>query len=500
MTGVTGETLQNLFQSITPQSSEAEVESNLVIPLLRLLGYSDGDWQTQYFLTKARLDFLVLAQDKATASPPYLVIEVKSPCKKIDHNIWQIRKYMRKTGAVLGLLTNGYRFRILYNYKKKITTIIEYNRDTLIDKFPFFHRLLCKDTGLKVNQAVYESQQQILLKFLSLTLKALKLENQLDSFQEKQTISTISQGDREIANSEITQVVTPKKEERKSMIITVFNNKGGVGKTTTTINLAAALNQQGKRVLLVDIDAQANLTTGLGIDPLNDIELQGKKDISHLLTDPRVTLQDTVVRQRWEDVELDIIPSHIRLSYMEAALISTVDIDRVLAKKLKKYGEHYDYVLIDPPPSFGKANTISLMASSAVLIPTQLAPYPIRALEYVIDRAIAIDQSRDEPLPILGIAVSMYERKSTRLTARMTEQIFDILAKNPETKNVELWPQDTWIPDLNIVATTPGKGYPLCCAEYDDELTAKDKESAQDAFSCYEKLAEYLISVTKAKE
>ncbi len=158
------------------------------------------------------------------------------------------------------------------------------------------------------------------------------------------------------------------------MIVTIFNNKGGVGKTTTTINLAAALNRMGKRVLLIDMDAQANLTTGLGIDPLTDVELQEKKDITHLLTEPRTTLEKTVVRKRWDNIQLDLVPSHIRLSDMEPTLISTVDIDRVLAKKLKNYHELYDYVFIDPPPSFGKANTISLMASSGILIPTQLAP------------------------------------------------------------------------------------------------------------------------------
>ncbi len=155
------------------------------------------------------------------------------------------------------------------------------------------------------------------------------------------------------------------------MIITVFNNKGGVGKTTTTINLGAALNQLGKRVLLIDIDPQANLTVGLNIDPLADLELSGKKDITHLLTEPKTTLEQTVIHKEWNNVELDIVPSHIRLSDMEATLIVTIDVDRVLARKLKNYRDQYDYILIDPPPSFGKVNNISLMASSAILIPTQ---------------------------------------------------------------------------------------------------------------------------------
>jgi cellulose biosynthesis protein BcsQ len=208
-----------------------------------------------------------------------------------------------------------------------------------------------------------------------------------------------------------------------------------------------------------------------------------------------------VIRKKWDDVELDIVPSHIRLSYMDNELANTLDIDRVLDKKLKKHLERYDYILIDPPPSFGKVNTIALMASSAVFIPTQLTPYPVRALEYVMNRAIAVDQSRDEGLRILGVAVSMYDRTSKKNTTDMTQKIFDIIAKKPETQDVQLFPTNTWIPRLNIVANAAddSKGYPLCYAEFDKNLKATEKESAQDAFNCYIELAKHLISITKAK-
>lgn len=500
MTASTGVTLPSLFKLITHKSSEADVEQKLIISLLRILGYSDGDWHTQFFVAKSRVDFLVILQDSAVTCPPYLVIEVKAPSKNVAYSVWQISKYMRKSGAVIGLLTNGYTYRLLYNYKDKIVTIAEYSQITLIQNYALFHRLLCKATCLKVNQALYQSQQGTRLKFLSLTLEAFANKDMLELLKkslkppQKRVTSTVD------TKLEAKSVILEPKEESKSMIITVFNNKGGVGKTTTTINLAAALNQLGKRVLLIDIDAQANLTTGLGVDPLDDVEMQGKKDISHLLTEPRTTLENTVIRKRWGDIQLDIVPSHIRLSDMEATLIMTPDIDRVLAKKLKKYQEQYDYVFIDPPPSFGKANIIALMAASAVLIPTQLSPYPIRALEYVVNRAIALDKSREDALPILGIAVSMYNRAATKVTQDMAEQIFAILEKNPDSKNVELWPQNTWIPNLGIVSTTPGKGYPLCYAEFDDDLSTRDREAAQDAFSCYTALAKHLISITQVKE
>jgi cellulose biosynthesis protein BcsQ len=276
------------------------------------------------------------------------------------------------------------------------------------------------------------------------------------------------------------------------MIITVFNNKGGVGKTTMTINLAAALNRMGKKVLLIDIDPQANLTTGLGVDPLEDVEKQGKKDIGNLLLEAKTKVEHVLYSKSWNQVSLDIIPSHIRLSDMEPDLLKTIDVDNVLAKKLKKYKDHYDFIFIDPPPSFGKVNTISLMASSGILIPTQLAPYPIRALEYVINRAFAIDDAREEPLPILGVAISMYNRNTNRINTEMRELIDSILNNDERRKDVSVLPEQTWIPNLSAVYTNTLQGRPLCEAEFDDNLRRYDKEAIATAFSHYEALANYL--------
>ncbi|NEU75674.1 AAA family ATPase [Hassallia byssoidea VB512170] len=501
MTSDYASTLGNIFQAIAPHSSESDVEQKVIVPLLLMLGYSHTDWEPQAIVGKSKLDFLVLPPTSAIPYAPYLVIEAKAPNKNIAQNVWQINKYMRQTAAILGLLTNGYQFCLLYNYNQNPTTILDYSQKELINNYKLINQVLCKETSLKLYQKFYHNEKQIRLKFISLISQLFANEDMFQSFTKTNNSDNESKKTfASVRKLEETPLVTETQKERQAMIITVFNNKGGVGKTTTTINLAAALNKLGKRVLLIDIDAQANLTMGLGIDPLEDVERHGKKDITHLLTEPRISLEETIIRKTWDDVELDIVPSHIRLSYMEATLINTLDIDRVLAKKLKKYRDQYDYILIDPPPSFGKANTISLMASSAVLIPTHLSPYPIRALEYVINRAIAVDQSRDEKLPILGIAVSMYNRAATKVALSMTQQIFDIISKNPESKNVDLFPQDTWIPNLTIVSSTPNKGYPICFAEFDNELSSKDKETAQDAFNCYMKLAKHLIFVTKEKQ
>jgi cellulose biosynthesis protein BcsQ len=368
------------------------------------------------------------------------------------------------------------KFSAPLSYQGQIFTISEYSQATLAEHFGLVYKLLSKSTCLKVRDVLEIRQRQIHWKLADLISQA---------FHSKEMLKLFSRQPENINQ--------PSKEERKSMIITVFNNKGGVGKTTLTINLAAMLTKLGKRVLLIDIDAQANLSTGLGIDPLNDVELAGKKDITHLLLEPKTKLSDVVYGKRWGDIHLDVVPSHIRLSKMESELIQTVDSDRILAKKLKNHD--YDFIFIDPPPSFGKVNSISLMASSGILIPTQLSPYPIRALEYVIGRVEEVEDYKDESLPILGVAVSMYDQRSSSFNLSMEESLRDVLTKNAKDKAIELFPENTWIPRLNIISRCPDQGYPIQQAEFDDKLSSQDREMAQFAISRLEKLADHLMSV-----
>lgn len=481
-------TLLEIFQGITPRSSESDVEKKVVIPLLLTLGYSSTDWQSQVIIFKSKLDFLVGRSNLTLMTSPYLIIEVKAPSKNIAHRLWQINNYMRQTGSVLGLLTNGYDFHILYNFDEKITTVLELSQETLIYKYKLFHKSLSKNTYLNFTSTLYKNQQKIRNYFFNLITQAVQKEDKFNLVNKHQPNISVQLTDEERI------IIAEPKEEKKSMIITVFNNKGGVGKTTTTLNLAAALTKLDKRVLLVDIDAQANLTMGLGIDPLEDIEQQGKKDITHLLLDPRIKLEDTIIKTHWKDIQLDLVPSHIRLSKMETTLNQTVDSDRLLSRKLRKHD--YDLVLIDPPPSFGKVNNISLMASSALLIPTQLSAYAIRALEYVLDRTNEVEQLKDEPLPILGIAVSMYDQKSSSYNKSMVEKLFDILEQSGGSNKAELFPESTWIPRLNIVSICQDKGYPLYQGEFDATLTYQEKEAAQKILERYTNLARHLIKVT----
>lgn len=483
----------DFLATITLESSESDIEHKIIVPLLHLLGYSNEDWQTQAGVDNSKIDFLINFKAAKDYSAAYLVIETKSPKKNLENSVWQINEYMRKTEAVLGLLTNGYKFYLLCNHQGKISKLAEYSQLDLSINLTvedhLFYKILGKKTLLIFSNEMRRNQLSIKTKFLSIISKALLGTDKAKLLIGKENFE--SEIGRDVGGNRVQS-----KAIAKAKIITVFNNKGGVGKTTTTINVAAALSKLGKRVLLIDIDPQANLTIGLGIDPLNDVEKQGRKDVSHLLVEPRVSLEQVIIKKYWDDISLDIVPSHIRLSDMEATLMMTPDIDQVLAKKIKKYVNEYDYILIDPPPSFGKANSIALMASSGILIPTQLSSYPIRALEYVVGRAIAINNLREEALPILGITVSMYHRASTKISFAMTEEIKKVLQKVPGGSDVEVYPESSWIPNLSIISTTPNKGYPICFAEFDHELGHREKEAAQDAFNCYTNLANHLIKTT----
>jgi cellulose biosynthesis protein BcsQ len=483
----------DFLASITSSSNEAEVEHKIVIPLLRSLGYQNADWKTQARINRLTADFLVHPLELIEINQPYLVIEVKAPNQSLAHNSWQIKKYMRHFKTPLGLLTNGYQFLVLSQYQGNIAKVVEYSSGELVSNFQLFYRLLCKQTSLRLGNALWRNHQHIQLTFLTFIANAFASEDMLNLFRKHQSTENTSALTKPVTK-EVSKVEAAE-QTSKRMIITVFNNKGGVGKTTLTINLAATLAKSGKRVLLIDIDAQANLSTGLGIDPLNDVELQGKKDITDLLRDPRIKLNDVIYPKQWGDLQLDIVPSHIRLSKMETELIQTVDSDRILTKKLKNH--EYDFVFIDPPPSFGKVNSISLMASSAILIPTQLSPYPIRALEYVIGRVNEVEAYKDDPLPILGIAVSMYDQRSSSFNIGMEKAIRETLAASAGDRQVELFPEETWIPRLNIISKCPDRGYPIQQAEFDDHLSSQEREAAQVAILKLDKLANHLLNVIR---
>ena len=159
-------------------------------------------------------------------------------------------------------------------------------------------------------------------------------------------------------------------------IISVANQKGGVGKTTTAVNLSASLAKKNRRVLLIDTDPQGNATSGVGVD--KSVQFS----VYDVLVDG-VDIENTI--QKTEIKNLDVCPSNINLAGAEVQLVSAKDREYRLKEKLDQYKENYDYIIIDCPPSLGLVTLNAFTASDSVLIPIQCEYYALEGLGQLIN-------------------------------------------------------------------------------------------------------------------
>ena len=199
------------------------------------------------------------------------------------------------------------------------------------------------------------------------------------------------------------------------MIIAITNQKGGVGKTTTAINLAAALASKGVRTLVVDMDPQANSSMSF----LDIHEL--KRSVYDALTEPHIHLADVI--QPAEKVEnLAIAPSTIALAKIEAKLIGELDSHFRLKDELESIQESYDYVIIDTPPTLGIITVNALVAATHVLIPIQASYFALEGTDDLLETIDKIKVRANPQLQILGALITMYDKR-TLLAKDIYEQI-----------------------------------------------------------------------------
>ncbi|RZK95256.1 chromosome partitioning ATPase [Rhodococcus sp. WS4] len=232
-------------------------------------------------------------------------------------------------------------------------------------------------------------------------------------------------------------------------IIAMCNQKGGVGKTTSTINLGASLAEYGRRVLLVDLDPQGALSAGLGVAH-NDLELT----VHNLLVEPRVSIDDVLMRTRVEG--LDLLPSNIDLSAAEIQLVTEVGREQTLGRVLHPVLDRYDYVLIDCQPSLGLLTVNALACADAVIIPMECEYFSLRGLALLNDTVEKVHDRLNPRLVLAGIVVTMFDARTLHareVMARVVEVFGDLVydtvinrtVRFPET-SVAGEPITTWAP------------------------------------------------------
>ncbi|MCD7955243.1 MAG: AAA family ATPase [Lachnospiraceae bacterium] len=236
--------------------------------------------------------------------------------------------------------------------------------------------------------------------------------------------------------------------------IVVANQKGGVGKTTTTINLSAALAETGRKVLVVDMDPQGNTTSGLGVDKENV-----EKTVYELLLG-EITAEECLLENILDN--LSLLPSNINLSGAEIELIGIEEKEYLLKKALESIKERYEFILIDCPPSLNMLTINSMCAGNTVLVPIQCEYYALEGLSQLIHTIELVKERLNPQIEIEGVVFTMYDAR-TNLSLQVVENV-------KENLNQKIY--KSIIPRNVRLAEAPSYGMPV--TKYDTKSTGAE--------------------------
>lgn len=247
-------------------------------------------------------------------------------------------------------------------------------------------------------------------------------------------------------------------------IIAIANQKGGVGKTTTAINLSSCLAEKGKRVLALDMDPQGNMTSGLGVD---------KDEVETTIYD-LIVGEATIKEVLLEDImeNLDVIPTNIELSGAEIELLNVEGKEYIVKNAIKEIADNYDYVIIDCPPSLSMLTINAMTTANSVLVPIQCEYYALEGLSQLIHTVELVRDRLNSELTIEGVVFTMYDAR-TNLSLQVVENVKDNLQQNI---------YKTIIPRNIRLAEAPSYGMPI--NKYDPKSIGSDS---------YKKLADEVI-------
>lgn len=241
----------------------------------------------------------------------------------------------------------------------------------------------------------------------------------------------------------------PLEKHGPAKIIAMCNQKGGVGKTTSTINLGACLAEQGRKVLLVDLDPQGALSAGLGV-PFDELDLT----VYNLLIDNQTSIHSAI--HSTSVPGMDLVPANIDLSAAEIQLVNEVGREQTLARALRPVMKDYDFIILDCQPSLGLLTVNALACSHGVIIPMECEYFSLRGLALLTDTVEKVSDRLNFDLEILGILVTMFDRRTSHAREVMSrvvevfgDQVFDSVitrtVRFPET-SVAGEPIITWAP------------------------------------------------------